>query len=851
MAAQWFYRTGDQEFGPVTGAALRDLVLGGELVPESLVRKDRDGAWVAARRVKGLPFPAGSVTDTPSPIAAAAMGDRATLLAVATPAVAARDDLANAREIVQELAGTTAATPKATRGRRGLVLGIAALLAVAVVVAGIVAFWPGTAPVASSDPNNSALEHELNHLKQELAEVKRRREADANSDAEPTDEQNTDAAQNTSDTPSAVLRSASSSPRVLPSELSPPQPAAPPDEPTPPPTSAPEIVATVRKALVFIEATAAGGDTTVTGSGFVADEAGLIVTNHHVVEGAAKVTVTFSDGRRAPVTEWVAASVGTDLVLLRVSVRGVKLTPLTLAESLPQPGADVLAIGAPLGRRETVTKGIVSAIRKGSEVPGGRDGIDEDSVWIQTSAQIAHGSSGGPLVDSLGSLVGVNTSMFIVGPQKGNVPFNYAVGVDEVRRLLSSASRSGQPLASLPRSRKARPARPTPNESRAVAEALAAAQAAREKRRLDSLQRIYEQRLVIFNNWESTRNRALQIDGQLKAAQVVYARAEAAATAAKKNGVAIRRQVQRLENDLLYTRDPAAAERIRVRIQLLETEYRSYESKFRQAEAERNEAYEVGRDLQTKLQVENGEMERLRREADQLETEWLTLMDPWGNLSRGAHERVVDVASQWIVLHEKNPLPYLVRADAYANLGRFNQAVNDLNKAVSLSPNTAGPLAYRGWAFSTAGDYRRALADFGKALQIDRANATVYLFKAQTLAKKRDYSLAVKDFGVAMNLSPSDPEVLRAYAFFMATCSNDGYRKGKKAVDYARTACELTNWTNWSCLDALAAASAEFGDFVAAEKWGAKALELAPEQARSPLRDRLALYESKRAIRIP
>lgn len=150
------------------------------------------------------------------------------------------------------------------------------------------------------------------------------------------------------------------------------------------------------------------------GTGFVIRNDGWIVTNLHVVAGQQDATVTFANQKELPVLEVLNASAAHDLILLRVDAK--KLPSLALADSdRVKPGEPVVAIGHPLGLEDTVSNGLVSAVRK----------VD-DLVVLQISAPIAPGSSGGPIFNERGEVIGVATAI-LAGGQNLNlgVPSNY------------------------------------------------------------------------------------------------------------------------------------------------------------------------------------------------------------------------------------------------------------------------------------------------------------------------------------------------------------------------------------------------------------------------------------------
>jgi S1-C subfamily serine protease len=174
-----------------------------------------------------------------------------------------------------------------------------------------------------------------------------------------------------------------------------------------------------------------------TGSGFVWDAAGHIVTNYHVIEGAAAAQVRLADGRVLP-ARLVGAAPTHDLAVLQIDPGGDQPRPLPLGESgTLRVGQSVLAIGNPFGLDWTLTTGIVSALDRA--IPG-RDGASIEGL-IQTDAAINPGNSGGPLIDSAGRLIGVNTAIF--SPSGSNAGIGFAVPVDTVNRVVPQLIRTG------------------------------------------------------------------------------------------------------------------------------------------------------------------------------------------------------------------------------------------------------------------------------------------------------------------------------------------------------------------------------------------------------------------------
>jgi Do/DeqQ family serine protease len=175
------------------------------------------------------------------------------------------------------------------------------------------------------------------------------------------------------------------------------------------------------------------------GSGVIVDAArGLILTNHHVIEGADKVSVTLADGRTMQ-AEFVGSDPDTDVALMRIPVpKDAPLTAIPLADSAQlQVGDFVVAVGNPFGIGQTVTSGIVSAVGR-----SGLQGLGYQN-FIQTDASINPGNSGGALVNLDGQLVGINTASFNPhGSMAGNIGLGFAIpsnlAGDVMRQLVST-----------------------------------------------------------------------------------------------------------------------------------------------------------------------------------------------------------------------------------------------------------------------------------------------------------------------------------------------------------------------------------------------------------------------------
>ena len=206
----------------------------------------------------------------------------------------------------------------------------------------------------------------------------------------------------------------------------------------------------VSAGVVFVQANSGrgelpfpGGGQAASGSGFLIDGEGHIITNDHVVEDADQFRVRFGEDGEPIEAELLGADPSVDLALLKVDPADVdgELEPLELgaSENL-RPGDPAIAIGSPFGLTGTVTAGIVSALGRTIQAPNGFS----ISGAIQTDAAINPGNSGGPLLDEQGRVIGVNSQIRTDGGN-ANSGVGFAVPVDEIKRSLPALERGEDP----------------------------------------------------------------------------------------------------------------------------------------------------------------------------------------------------------------------------------------------------------------------------------------------------------------------------------------------------------------------------------------------------------------------
>jgi serine protease Do/serine protease DegQ len=178
------------------------------------------------------------------------------------------------------------------------------------------------------------------------------------------------------------------------------------------------------------------------GSGVVVDSNnGYVLTNHHVVEDAKHILVTFKDGRQLE-AELIGSDKRTDVAVLKIPAKDISAVPMGDSEKL-RVGDFAVAIGNPFGLGQTVTSGIVSALGR-SSISGKRDGSENFEEFIQTDASINIGNSGGALVNLRGELIGINTAILSPSKTGGSVGIGFAIPVNMAKTVMQQLIEHGE-----------------------------------------------------------------------------------------------------------------------------------------------------------------------------------------------------------------------------------------------------------------------------------------------------------------------------------------------------------------------------------------------------------------------
>jgi tetratricopeptide (TPR) repeat protein len=223
----------------------------------------------------------------------------------------------------------------------------------------------------------------------------------------------------------------------------------------------------------------------------------------------------------------------------------------------------------------------------------------------------------------------------------------------------------------------------------------------------------------------------------------------------------------------------------------------------------------------------------------------LYIQEGQNDLALADLNKVIELAPQYAPGFVRRAYLYMLEDDN-------EHALSDLNQALQLDPRTAEAYFHRSFVYLTKKFDDQALADLNQVIQIDPQFTQAYFRRARVNMVKGFYDRSIADFQQVIQLDPKNVQAYNALAWLLATCPQPTLRDGAKAVGYATTGCELTQWTSAQMVDTLAAAYATAGDFQSAIKWETKFLAMTHLDTGSSTggQGRLALYQSHQAYHV-
>ena len=195
-------------------------------------------------------------------------------------------------------------------------------------------------------------------------------------------------------------------------------------------------------------------------------------------------------------------------------------------------------------------------------------------------------------------------------------------------------------------------------------------------------------------------------------------------------------------------------------------------------------------------------------------------------------------------------MPTTTAALLWGELKQYAKAIADYNEVIRIEPGVASCYCARAFAWKGLKNYEKAVADYTEAIRLDPKDSDAYCGRGWSWHELKQFTTAVSDFNQALRLNARDACALDGRAWIGATSPEGSLRDGKQAVELAIEACELTRWKEAYCLETLAAAYAEIGDFTSAVKWQTKAIELETDpKEKAEYQSRLKLFQQNKPYR--
>jgi tetratricopeptide (TPR) repeat protein len=258
--------------------------------------------------------------------------------------------------------------------------------------------------------------------------------------------------------------------------------------------------------------------------------------------------------------------------------------------------------------------------------------------------------------------------------------------------------------------------------------------------------------------------------------------------------------------------------------------------------------YNRGRARQMKKEYDNAikDFDEAIRLDPNYEMAYFFRGDAW--LKKGDLDQAIKDYDEVIRLHP-SAFMYFYCSRLWLAKEDYDEAIKYLDEAIRLDPADSFSYSCRGEAWYFRKDYDKAIEDFDEAIRLDPEDADSHYCRGGAWSEKKDYAQAIRDFGEAIRLDPNCAAAYDNFALLLATCPDEKVRDGRRAIQLATKACELTDWESAWELSTLAAAHAEAGQFDEAVRYETKALEHHRRPDRDGFRQRLELYKRKQPFR--
>ena len=213
------------------------------------------------------------------------------------------------------------------------------------------------------------------------------------------------------------------------------------------------------------------------------------------------------------------------------------------------------------------------------------------------------------------------------------------------------------------------------------------------------------------------------------------------------------------------------------------------------------------------------------------------------------YEKAYEHAEYAVDQQPKNAMALNARGWVLFKLGRVDEAIYDLSRAIRFAPRLSIAYGNRGVCYVSKNEFDKAIEDHSRHIELDSSSPFALANRGVAWFGKGEFAKAKEDFEAAEKLAPELDETLNGYAWFLATCPDKKFRDGKLALEKATSACKVSEFKDWYQVDTLATAHAELGDFEKAVEWAEKALEIAPESKKKLCQEQLARFKRKEPLR--